>query len=347
MSDQKVMRRRVRLSKNLTVDEVHRLAAEPELRILQASSPVDRETWDLINEELLTRRPEVQIRVYGFYSLVCDLSFLSGLKNVRRFSADCLHRVIGIEHLADLQKLESLSVGIYGLENFDFLKEIPAGIRELALAATKSKKPRLDHLARFHSLTRLYLEGQQRGIEVLSSLAALERLTLRSISTDDLRYIGDLNQIWSLEVKLGGIKDFSAIEGKECLKYLELWQIRGLRDLSVISSLSGLQYLFLQALRNVIAVPDVSKLLKLRRIHFENMKALVDVSALSQSPSLREFTHVSAANMRPEQYAHLSKIPTLQSAFVGFGSKKKNQQFESMMLQSDITRFQGGKFVFE
>jgi hypothetical protein len=75
MSNRKVMRRRVQLSKNLTVDEVHRLAAEPELRILQAWSPVDRETWDLINEELLTRRPEVQIRVYGFYSLVCDLPF--------------------------------------------------------------------------------------------------------------------------------------------------------------------------------------------------------------------------------------------------------------------------------
>jgi len=47
--------------------------------------PFDRETWDLINEELLTRRPEVQFRVYGFYSLVCDLSFLGRLKNVRRF----------------------------------------------------------------------------------------------------------------------------------------------------------------------------------------------------------------------------------------------------------------------
>jgi len=57
------------------------LLLSPELRILQASFPVNGETWDLINEELLTRRPEVQIRVYGFYSLVCDLSFLSRLKN--------------------------------------------------------------------------------------------------------------------------------------------------------------------------------------------------------------------------------------------------------------------------
>jgi hypothetical protein len=105
--------------------------------------------------------------------------------------------------------------------------------------------------------------------------------------------------------------------------------------------------LFLQALRNVIAVPDLLKLLKLRRIYFENMKALADVSVLSKSPSLREFTHVSAANMRPERYAHLSKIPTLRSVLVAFGSRKKNQQFESVMLQSGITRFQGGKFVFE
>src|SRR3989442_5586801 len=104
--------------------------------------------------ELLTRRPEVQIRVYGFYSLVCDLSFLSRLKNVRRFSADCLHRSIGIEHLADLQELESLSVGIYDLENFDFLKEIPAAIRELGLAATKSQKPRRVSLSPISSLLR-------------------------------------------------------------------------------------------------------------------------------------------------------------------------------------------------
>ncbi len=77
------------------------------------------------------------------------------------------------------------------------------------------------------------------------------------------------------------------------------------------------------------------------------MKALVDVSALSQSPSLREFIHVSATNMSLEQYDQLSKIPTLKSVLVGFGSKKKNQQFESMMLKSGITRFHGGKFVFE
>ena len=347
MSEHEVLRRRVQLKPNLTFADVQQLAAQPGLRILQTSSPVDRKTWELINEELLVIRPEVEIRVYGFHSLVCDLSFLSQLKNLRHFSADCLHKASSIERLAGLEKLESLSVGIYALENFDFLREITAGLRELALATTKSKKPRLDELGRFHSLQRLYLEGQQRGIEVLSSLTTLERLTLRSISTNDLGYLERLDRIWSLEVKLGGIRDLSALEGKNCLKYLELWQIRGLRDLSLISSLSGLQYVFLHALRNVIAIPDLSRLLKLRRLSLENMKALVDVSALWSSPSLTEFIHVSANNMQPEQYEGIGKISTLERVLVGFGSKKKNQQFEATMLRAGKERFNGGKFVFE
>jgi len=43
----------------------------------------------------------------------------------------------------------------------------------LSLAATKSKKPRLQILSRFQSLTHLYLEGQQQGIEILYELKKL------------------------------------------------------------------------------------------------------------------------------------------------------------------------------
>jgi len=66
-------------------------------------------------------------------------------------------------------------------------------------------------------LHRLYLEGQQSGIEVLCNLTTLERLTLRSISTDHVGYLERLDRIWSLEAKLGGIKDFSVLEGKQSL----------------------------------------------------------------------------------------------------------------------------------
>ena len=198
----------------------HRVAAEPEFRILQASSPVDRETWDLINEELLTRRPEVQIRVYGFYSLVCDLSFLSHLKTFAVFP------LIACTGPLALNILPICVPEIFG-----------------ALA-----NPRSAGLQRF---------------------MVAERFAV----------------------------------------------------------------LVLQALRNVIAVPDVSKLLKLGRIHFENMQALLRKRAKPVSIFARIHSRFRSKH-EARTICHRSKIPTLQSVLLGFGRKKKNQQFESMMLQS-------------
>lgn len=43
----------------------------------------------------------------------------------------------------------------------------------------------------------------------------------------------------------------------------------------------------------------------------------------------------------------LDKISTLERVLVGFGSKKKNQEFEAMMRRAGKEWFKGGKFVFE
>ncbi|HXT76942.1 MAG TPA: hypothetical protein VN780_11680 [Candidatus Eisenbacteria bacterium] len=338
---------RIEFKENLTLADIHQLSLEPELRILQCSSPVAPKTWDLINEELLPCRTDIEIRAYGFYSSVCDLSFVARMRNVRHFAADCLRVAINVGCLAALENLESLSVGIHNLQNFDFLAEIPSGITHLSLVATKSKKPQLNLLARFRCLKTLYLEAQQNEIEALSELSMLEDLTLRSISTSGLGFLAGLDHLWSLDVKLGGIRDLSEIQGKQSIKYLELWQILGLRDVTVVSTLCNLQYLYLQSLRNVIAIPDLSKLRKLRRLYLENMKALADVSAVLRSPSLQEFIHISAQNVRPAQYEDLPGIKTLRNVLVGFGSRKKNQQFEALLRQSGIELFQGSEFVFE
>jgi hypothetical protein len=327
-------RHRVEFSNNLTGKEVDQLVSDSDIRTLQCSSPVGLDTWDLLNRNLFALRPEIELRVYGFYSMVCDLSFVRRVPNARRFSADCLMQATGAEHLATLENLEALSIGIYSLDNFDFLKQLPSGIRNLSLAATKSKKPQLHILSRFESLTRLYLEGQQQGIEVLSELKKLEDLTLRSITTESLDYISMLPQLWSLDIKLGGIKDLSAIANNENIKYLELWQIRGLSDIGVVSSLGGLQSLFLQSLINVRAIPNLSKLHNLRRLHLENLKGLEDVSAIRYAPALEEFLHISAQNIQPEMYKDLMSIPSLKYVHVGYGSRKKNEEFKALVLWS-------------
>jgi hypothetical protein len=328
-----VDRQRLEFEGKLTRAEIEQIALDPEVKVVQCSTPVVPQTLDLLNEILFPLRPEIKLRLYGFYSSVCDLSFLNRAENVRRFSADCLRNAVGIEHLAYLVNLDELVVGVYNLEDFDFLNSIPDGIKSLSLTATKSKRPRLSALARFHSLRKLYLEGQQQGIEVLSQLSTLEDVTLRSISTNNLDYISRLPRLWSLDIKLGGIRDFSSIADKQSIKYLELWQIKGLSNLSFISSLTGLQYLFLQSLRNVITIPDLSALTKLRRLHLENMKGLADVSAILQAPALEDFSHVSAQNILPEQYKGLLLMPTLERVHIGFGSQKKNDAFAELAIR--------------
>jgi hypothetical protein len=125
--------KRVEFTRNLTPGEVEQLISDPDIRVLQCSTPVEPNTWDLLNRNLFIRRPEIELRVYGSYSSVCNLSFVSRVRNVRRFSADCLMQATGVEHLAALENLEELSIGIYSLESFDFLKHLPEGIKEAAI----------------------------------------------------------------------------------------------------------------------------------------------------------------------------------------------------------------------
>jgi len=91
LHEKRVDRTRVEFVRNLTYREVEQL-----IRVLQCSSPVEAETWDLLNRNLFAHRPEIELRVYGFYSLVCDLSFVSLIKNVRHFSADSLVQATGV-----------------------------------------------------------------------------------------------------------------------------------------------------------------------------------------------------------------------------------------------------------
>ena len=254
---------------------------------------------------------------------------------------------VGIEHLAALETLEELHVGVFSLESFDFLSSLPSGLKSLTLGPTKSKKPHLKGLGRFQSLRKLCLAGQQNGIATVADLQGLEESSLRGISTPGLEYVSSLPHLWSLDILLGGIKNLSAISGKESIKYLELCRIRELSDISVISSLVGLQYLELQELRNVTGIPDLSQLLKLRKIALDNMKGLKDVSAIGTAPALQEFLHIAAQGFLPTQYDDLLKLPSLRQVHVGFCSQRKNDKFEALVRQSGRTQYRRTEFAFQ
>jgi hypothetical protein len=332
---------------SLSTAEIDSLAANPTVRVLQTSEPATAATWDLINQRLVMSRPDIQIRVFAHYGMKCDLSFLHQICKVQRLSLDCLRDVAGIETIADLPELRSLAVGIYNLDNFDFLKGLDATkLTAISLMATASKKPSLKVLSRFRHLTRLYLEGQQKDIEVIDGLKMLEDLTLRSVTAKSFGFLHDLRRLWSLDLKLGGSNDLSALAGMSSLKYLELWQVRGLQDLSPIAQVTGLQYLFLQLLPQVTELPDFSGLVRLRRIYLENMKGLRSVAAVDRAPSFEDLIVVSAKNLAPDDFRPLLRKKTLKRLIAYFGSETKNVALKVAARDAGLETDQNPQFVF-
>jgi hypothetical protein len=267
------------------------------------------------------------------------------MTNVERFSADCLHHATNWESIASMPRLKSLGIGIFHLETFDFLSLVNPNLTELYLSATKSSKPSLKMLERFRGLKLLYLEGQQKNIDVIASLSELEELTMRSITLKSLSIVRALPKLWSLDLKLGGTKDLAELQGLDNLKYLELWKILGLDDISVIESLYGLQSLFLQDLPRVTRLPSFLRLHKLRRVTIENLKNLVDLSPLNEAPALEEIVH-TFSKVPLDSYLPLLRSGQIKSAHAGFGSFKKNAEFKRVCEANGVVCGVNGEFIF-
>jgi hypothetical protein len=318
---------RAEFDDSASADDLRELARQPSLRVLQCSSPVRDAVWSLINEDFCPVRPDVEVRVYGHYSSECDLSFARLIPNVRHFAADCLMRATGLDSLAELRGLESLSLGVFELTDFSVLERLSPGLTSLSLGATRSKRPTLAPLRNFRSLRVLYLEAHSKDIEVLGELLGLEDVTLRSITTPDLQYLGDPPKLWSLDIKLGGIRNFAGIEGKQSIKYLELWQVRDLRSVDVVGTLPGLQNLFLQSLPHVESFPGLTDSIALRRVVVENLKSLRDFTALEAAPALKEFALLDGRKQTPQQLLPVLNNPRVRRISASFGSDRKNSEF--------------------
>lgn len=319
-------------SGSLTPAEIEQVAEDPAIKTLQTSRAAEPETWKALNAGLFSRRPDICLRVYGSYGSQLNLNFLSLLPNVQHFTANCLSDAIGIEHVASLPNLKSLHVGIVSLKNFDFLKDVSAATLEsLGLEATSSKAPALPLLSSFKNLRTLFLERQQKCIDVISELNLLEDVTLRSITTPNVSYLAPLPRLRRLAIKLGGTNNLSALEQVQSIEFLELWQVRGLRDLSVLSSLQRLETLFLQALPHVKELPDLSQLQHLRRIGLDNMRGLTKTRAHETAPALESFTFASTTGLDPKHFEALANVVTLKHVALRFGSRRKNEAFRQFM----------------
>jgi hypothetical protein len=270
--------------------------------------------------EWLRAHPRVMLRAYSSLDgSITNLEFLRYFPFVRRFAADALYN---------------------SLQSLDGLRHLPDDLDDLTIGWTRRSLD-LSGLRRFQNLRTLFLQGQTRGIEVLSELTALEDLTLRSITLPDLALLLPLKSLLSLDLKLGGTKDLRLLPQIGKLRYLELWMIKGLTDISAIGHLTHLRYLFLQSLRRVEALPDLTDAHELRRIRLQNMRGIDDLRPLATAPSLEDLQLIDMVHLQPENLRCLVGLAKLRGVDLGLGSIRKNEAAEALLGLPDAREFTG------
>lgn len=338
---------RFEFNDSINLDDVCAAAANENIKTLQTSDATNPNTYDLLNEHFFSKRPDVTLRLYGFYGDVCDLAIAERMTNVLHFSADCIKRSKNHDAIARIPNLKSLTLGLYDIETFEMLNCLNEDLESLSLMAASSKRPEISALARFSNLKSLCLEDQQKGIEAISVLKKLKNLTLRSISTNNLDYLVGLEGLSSVEIKLGGIKDFDALADLKSLKYLELWLIRNFKSAEFIGDLYKLQNLFMQSLPNIRSLPSLKDQRDLRRLRLESMKGLNDIGGVCQSTGIEEILIVDAKNQEVSDFAPLLEMKSLKRISIGFGSSKKNRQFVELAESIGIQQFLHRDFVYK
>jgi hypothetical protein len=295
---------------------------DPRCRVVQFRSALSREDHERL-AELMRRHPGVPLRAYGNYDRsIRDLEFLQHYPFLKGFQFD-----------------------LFEVASWEGLRHLPDDLEFLAIGQTRSKSRSLAFLSRFRGLRNLHIEGHTRDIEVVGELAALERLSLRSVTLADLAAFTSLRALHTFELRLGGTRDLGHLPQMGRLRYLEIWQVRGLSDLAPISRVTSLQYLFLQALKHVTALPHLSDLTRLRRVHLETMKGIRDVRPLLTAPRLEALALLDAGHMQPEDIACLRDHPTLQCASIYMSSDRKNRRVREILELPEAPS--GSEFVFE
>lgn len=274
----------------------------PEHTTVQISSRLTDDEFRRL-ADFMAGYPNVRLRVYGGYDgSITDLDFLRFFPRLRRFSVDA----------------------IYELASLDGIGLLSEEVEDLLIGWTRSKRFSLHNLAKFKRLRTLYLEGQQKEIEAIGELEALEDLTLRSITLADLSALVPLRRLNSLDIKLGGTSDISLLPRVGRLTYVELWRIRGLEDVSSLAEIPSLERFFLQTLKGVTALPSFAQATALRSVALDTMKGITDLAPIADAPNLGRLLLIQMCQLEPEALRPFVGHPTLRDGTWGLCSDRKN-----------------------
>lgn len=226
------------------------------------------------------------VRFYGHYRNAFDCAQLRHLDAVRNLYLDCLERVSNFSVLQELQHLSELSIGIFELEDMDFLTW--ANLHRLAnltLAQTRRKNLDLAPLAGYRHLGKLFVGGHTRNLAAVGQAGALQDLTLNLPASAAIGFLNQLPRLNALRLLLGGrpnLDELHAFTGET----LEIVRVRGFGSFANLKKFSNLKHLTIEDQIQLGSLDFGDRLDKLETVKILNCKSLDRLENLSRLKSL-------------------------------------------------------------
>ncbi len=226
----------------------------------------------------------------GFsYTLVSDLSPLTGLINLRDFDFHDIP-VSDLSPLARLINLENLTFGGDQIANISNLSPLAGLINLKRIHAWGNPISDLSPLRGLTKLWHLYLPaGEISDLTPLAGLTSLRELYLDHNDIADISPLVGLTGLTRLGLENTNISDISPLAGLIQLEWLNL-AVNDISDVFPLAGLTQLEWLHV-AVNNISDVSPLTRLTKLTRLDLEDN----DVSDISPLAGLTQLQWLSIA----------------------------------------------------
>lgn len=307
----------------LDTAEAGRLIAGHNLSVIQFSSaPANPGLLAAINTLCREHGATLQVRFYGFYGEKLDASLLSDLPDVASLAVDCLEEIRNISALADLSRLERLSLGVSGLNLPNVLDLLRLEyLKHLSLGPTRTNNINLAPLRRCAVLQQLHIHGHARNADAIAAIPNLDALTLGSFPKKvPLNFLNDAASLKQLCLLLGSRESIAELTHPG-IERLGLCWVRGLSDLGPLHRFSALCELSVEDQARLTTLKLEGS--RLERLRLVNCKSLASVEGLEKLETLRELL-VSRTALDLEVLRDRQWQPTMEAIGLFSGSNRWN-----------------------
>ena len=326
------MTERINDPRKISSKEIQKIISEGKSPIIQFSDNFYTPALlKKIDQLCKTFGGSLEVRFYGHYKTSFDATNLKYIPHVEKLSLDCLRYIENYNEIGNLDKLSSLSFGVYYFDDKEFLSKIKlSSLQHLCLGETHKKNINLSYLSECKNLEHLHIVGHIKNIQTVGDLQYLKKLTLGSIGKkQDLQFVNKLTSLEQLTLILGGRDSFCEVQNPE-LKKIEIIRVRGLSELGDLSRFKKLEYLHIEDQIKIQQIKFKSPLKSLSNLKVITCKNLSDIHEISMLPNLEQL-RLATTNISSEELLSRDLPKKLDVFAIYTGKETQNKRIRKLL----------------